>query len=70
MSAPKLVYPPVIVHAGDKITCPHCKQKHVLISSTNEQGQVDEFILAYKCEDSIYVAAISNRLLELKEEGK
>lgn len=50
------------VRAGDMIVCSQCGQAHVLMASTSN-GRPTEKLLAYKCGDQTYLAALDNRLL-------
>lgn len=51
------------VHTGDEILCPHCQQWHELKGGTDSKGNYNETILAYKCAEKVYIAAIDNKLI-------
>jgi len=52
-----------IVHAGDLISCHRCKQPHSLIGGKNEEGIETEVLLAYRCGEGLFLAALDNKLL-------
>lgn len=51
------------VHAGDEILCPTCKEWHQLIAGKDSKGVDSELLLAYKCGDKTYIAAVDNKLV-------
>jgi hypothetical protein len=51
------------VHAGDEILCPTCKEWHQLIAGKDLKGVDSELLLAYKCGDKTYIAAVDNKLV-------
>ena len=51
------------VHAGDEILCPTCKEWHQLLAGKDSKGVDSELLLAYKCGDKTYIAAVDNKLV-------
>lgn len=52
-----------IVHIGDTITCPKCGDMHRLFGGINKDGEETDTIMAYRCGDKSYIAAVDGRFI-------
>lgn len=49
------------LHVGDWIECPHCDDRHRVIGGKRPDGTETDVILAYKCEDKVWLAGVNGK---------